>query len=106
MRNEFRAPSILLELAGDEILDGGERGIGVGPVGTDGDDGTVAGGKHHESHDAFAIDFLTILLNEDVRLETVGGFDKLRRRTGMDAELVENGEIFFGHEGWLTPGGM
>lgn len=105
-RNEFRAPSIFLELAGDEILKGGHRGIGVRTVGADGDDGAVAGGEHHQAHDALAIDFLTILLNEDVRLETVGGFDELRRRAGMDAELVENGEIFFGHEDRLSPRGM
>ena len=100
------ASSIFLELAGDEVGDRFERGVGVRAVGTNGDDGTVAGGQHHQAHDALAIDFLAILLNKNVRLKAIGRFDELRCGTGVDAELVENGEILFGHGYWLAPGGM
>ena len=97
--------SILLELAGDQITDRIERGIRIGAIGTDRNHGTVAGSEHHETHDAFAIHFLAILLNENVRLETIGRFDELRGRAGVDAELVEDGEIFFGHGCRLAPRG-
>ena len=106
MRNKFRGPSILLELAGNEVRDRLEGGIGIRAVSTDGNDGAVTGGEHHQAHDALAIDFLSILFNEDIRLESVGGFDELRRRAGMDAQFVENGEIFFGHESRRSPRGM
>lgn len=96
-RNEFRGPSVFLEFASDEVGDGVERGVGVGAIGAYGDDRAVAGGEHHQAHDALAIDFLAILLDEDVGLEAIGRFDKLGGRTGVDAELVEDGEILFGH---------
>ena len=96
-RNEFRGPSIFLELASDQVGDGVERGVGVGAIGAYGDDRAVAGGEHHQAHDALAIDFLAILLDEDVGLEAIGRFDKLGGGTGVDAELVEDGEILFGH---------
>jgi hypothetical protein len=58
----------------------------------------MTGGEHHEPHDAFSINFLAIFFHKNIRLETIGSLDELRGRAGMDAELVENGEIFFSHE--------
>jgi hypothetical protein len=54
--------------------------------------------KHHEPHDALAIDLFAVLLNVDFRLEPVRNLHELSGRPGMDAQLVEDGEIFFDHE--------
>ena len=90
--------SIFFEFAGDELADCFDRGIGIDAIGADGNDRAVTGGEHHEAHDAFTIHFLTIFFHEDVCLKAIGRFDELGCWTGMDAELVQNGEIFFGHE--------
>ena len=39
--------SVFLELAGDQIGNRIERGVGIRAVGTHGNDGAVAGGEHH-----------------------------------------------------------
>ena len=90
--------SIFLELAGDEILDGGKRCVCIRAVRTYGDDGAVTGSEHHEAHDAFSIHFLTVFFHENVRLEAICRFDELGGGAGVDAELVEDGEVFFNHE--------
>src|ERR1700722_1484974 len=60
-----------------------------------------AGGEHHQAHDAFAVNFFPILFHKNITLKLVGGFDEKRRRPGMDAQLIGNGE-FFGQK--LTTG--
>ncbi len=58
----------------------------------------MSGRKHHQAHDAFSIHFLAVLFDKDVGLKTVCHLHELRGRAGMDAEFVEDGEFFFGHE--------
>ena len=62
--------------------------------------------QHHQTHDAFPIHLLTIFLDVDVRLEAVGRLYKLSRRPRVDAQLIENGEILFGHGLGLTPANL
>ena len=95
-----RFASVLFKLAGDQFLDRGERGVGVHAFGADGDDGAVACRQHHQSHDALAIHFFAVFFHEDIRLEPIRGFDELRGGTSVNAEFVEDGELFFCHGKW------
>lgn len=53
----------------------------------------MARSEHHEPHNAFAIDFLAVFLDSDVRGEFTRSFDKLGGRPGVDAKLVSNSEF-------------
>lgn len=65
----------------------------------------MASGEHHQSHNAFAIDFFPVFFHGDVGLETVGGFHELGCWPGMDAEFVDDREFFLRHGviGWREP---
>jgi len=84
---------IFLEIPVDEVFDGGEGGFCVVAFSADNEDGPVAGGEHHEAHDAFAIDLLTVFFDGDIAGELAGGLDELGRGPGVDAELVADGEF-------------
>ena len=89
--------SILLELAGDQLADRVERGVGVRAFATHANDRAMTCGQHHQAHDALAVHFLAVLFDEDIRLETIRRFDELRGGPGVDAEFVEDREFFLGH---------
>lgn len=89
--------SLFLELAGNQVSDGGDGGIGVQSFRADSDHRAVAGGEHHQAHDAFAINFLAVLFNEDIRFKAVRHFDELSRWSRMDTELIEDCEFLLRH---------
>jgi hypothetical protein len=51
--------------------------------------------QHHDPHDALAVDPLPILREIDAAREGRGGGDKLGGGTGMQAELVDDGDRTF-----------
>ena len=53
----------------------------------------MAGGKHHEAHNAFTVNLFPVLFDGDLTGELAGGFDELRRRPGVDPELVADSEF-------------
>ena len=66
----------------------------VRPLGGHAQLGPLAGGQHHQSHDALAVDLLTVLFHPDFRLVAVGNLDETRRRPGVHPQLVEDDEVF------------
>ena len=77
--------SFLVKLAFDERFNLGD-GLGrIVAVGMDGEFAAGAGGEHHQSHYAFAVDFFAVLFHEDVAREPVGGLDEECGGPGMDA---------------------
>src|SRR5262249_36267858 len=82
--------SILIELAPDQIEDGGERGLCLGPAGRHLDIVAEAGGEHHQPHDGAPVGGQLAALDLDLRLVLVGELDELRRRAGMQPALIED----------------
>jgi hypothetical protein len=56
-----------------------------------------AGGEHHQSHDAFAIDFFTVLFNKNFGRKSVGSLHKESGGPGVNAQLVDD-DNFLGEE--------
>lgn len=90
--------STFFKLAFDQVADGIDDGVFIVSIGGDGDDRSMAGGKHHQAHDAFPINFLAVFFDKNIGLKSIRDFHELSGRSGMDAEFVEDGEIFFNHE--------
>jgi hypothetical protein len=88
------AASGFFKLGFEEGFEFGEGLGGVVAVGVNGQSAARTGGEHHETHDAFAVHFFAILLDEDVAGKTVGGFDEHGSRTGVDSQFVGDNEVF------------
>ena len=56
-----------------------------------------AGGEHHQAHDAFAVDFFTVLFNKNFSRKPISGFHKESSGPGVNAQLV-NDDKFLGEE--------
>jgi len=58
----------------------------------------LAGGQHHDGHDALAIDQRGgTAAHPDLAGEAVGDGDELGRRTRVQAKLVDDGDFAGGH---------
>jgi hypothetical protein len=51
--------------------------------------------QHHQTHDALAVDLFAIFFDQNVALESVGRLDEQRGGAGMNAKLVDDGQLFF-----------
>jgi len=63
-------------------------------MGVNGQGAAGTGGEHHQTHDAFAVNFFAVFLDEDFAGETTGSFDEHCGGTGMDSEFVRDQESF------------
>ena len=83
---------------GDELepaKQAGERReslFGVGAAGLDVDRRSLGGGEHHEADDALAVDLLAVLGDRNAAGELVRLLDEQRRRPGVQAEAVDDGD--------------
>ena len=59
--------------------------------------GAYPSSQHHHSHDAFGIDATFVADHEDITLETTSQLGEFGRSSGMQAELIANGERRFYH---------
>ena len=82
------SPLFLAETGFDQILNLGDGFFGVGPLGVDRELRALAGGEHHEAHDALAIHALAVFFHPDLGTVTAGDFDKHRRRAGVEAVAI------------------
>src|SRR5688572_19164021 len=72
-----------------------DRLFRVVPDGADHDPRPALGGEHHDAHDALAVDLDVVAGHEDVRAEARGEPHELRRRPGVEPELVADGDLRF-----------
>jgi hypothetical protein len=104
-----RAPSrglksVFLEIPRNERCESGESLLRIFALRTDPEHRTMSRSKHHEAHNALAVNFFPIFLNANIASEFARRFDKLGGGPGVDAKLVANGE-FAALGGRLNQGG-
>src|SRR6516225_2462527 len=83
--------SVFIELASDQIEDGGQRRLRLGAAHRHLDVIANAGGEHHQPHDRAAVGGQLAAPDLDLRLILIGELDELCRRTRMQPALVEDG---------------
>ena len=54
--------------------------------------------QHHQTHDALAVDLLSILFHKYLSFELTGSFDELSCWSGVNSEFIGNC-YFFTHHG-------
>src|SRR5690606_22938736 len=72
-------------------------------AGFQGDRAAVAGGQHHDAHDAFGIDAAFVALYPDVTRKLAGGLRQACRGAGMQPELVDDLYLSFNHVACRLP---
>src|SRR5689334_12931581 len=80
--------SDLIELALDQLDQGGDRSLGLPPIGAQGNRGAGSGGQHHQAHDRLAGHGVVVADDLDLGIELRRQLDELGRRAGMQAALV------------------
>src|SRR5207249_5189309 len=85
--------SLFIELPPDEGFELGQRLGSIVAVRVDGQFTAGAGGQHHQTHDALAVDLLAILFHKDLAIKPTGGFDKESCWPGMNAQLVGHQKV-------------
>src|ERR1043166_7271222 len=79
---------VLIKFVFNERLDLRE-GLGrIVAVSVNGQFASRAGGEHHQTHNALAIDFLTVLLDKNIAPKAIGYFDKGGGRPCMNAQFI------------------
>src|SRR6476660_4772737 len=92
----------LVEAAGDQVLDRGERGLLVFAGHGQRDPRPLRSGQQEDPQDALAVDLLAVLADLDLRLEPAGRLDELGRGASVESEAVANGELALNHESWFS----
>ena len=54
---------------------------------------SLAGGQHHQAHDALSVDLLPVPFDPDFAFVTVADLDEHRRGTSVQTEPVQNGDF-------------
>src|SRR5215475_846417 len=89
-------PSLgLPEPVGDELADLPDTVCRSGPHGRDGQHLPLGGGEHQDSHDGLPVDLLGLGLEGDVALAAVRELNQLGCCPGVQAQLVDDGELGF-----------
>ena len=83
----------LIKLSFDEGFEFGDGLQCVRAAGVDDQSAARPGGEHHQTHDAFAVDFFAVLFHENFGRKAVGGLDEQGGGPGVDAQLVGNCEF-------------
>jgi hypothetical protein len=83
----------LVKLSPDEGFEFGNGLLCVRAANIQGQFAAGAGGEHHQAHDAFAIDFFTVLFDVNFGHKPVGGLHKESGGPGVNAQLVDDGEF-------------
>jgi len=96
--------SVFLEISRNERCEGGKSLLRICALRTDSEHRTMSRSKHHEAHNALAINFFAIFLDANFASELARRFDKLGGGPGVDAKLVANGK-FAALGGRLNQGG-
>src|SRR5262249_46557489 len=87
-------PSLALpEAVGDELADLPDAVRRPRPHPRDGQRLPLGGRQHQDTHDGLAVDLLRVGLQGDVALAAVGQLDQLGCRPGVEAQLVDDGEL-------------
>lgn len=89
--------TIGLKTARDEFAEVLEGCVGIVSLGGDADDGSLGGRQHHQSHDAFPVDFFVILFHPDIAGKSTRQFDELCRRAGVESIFVWYRKFADGH---------
>ena len=92
-----RSVLIFFKLAGNQVFQRVQRFLFVLPFRHDGDLGAVAYRQHHQTQNTLAVNFLAILLLDNVCIKFAGQFDELSSRTRVNAEFVDDGELLGDH---------
>ena len=85
--------SVLIKLPFDQGFDFGDGLLGIRAAGVQGHFAAGTEGEHHQSHDAFAVDFFAVLFHENLGRKAVGSLDEQSGGPGVDAQLVGNCEF-------------
>ena len=80
-----------------QFLERIECGSGILAIGFEPEAGALGCGQHHDTHDALGIDALRIPVDVYFGTVAIGNGDELAGRTGMQAELVDDGDISADH---------
>src|SRR4051812_34371803 len=86
--------SILVELALQQCFDFMDGMSCIAAFGQNEQFAARPGGEHHQAHDALAIDPLTVLLDENLTIEAIGGTDEHRGGASMDPQFIGYDQFF------------
>ena len=88
-----RRLSVFLKIALNEGGQGIQSLLCVSSFGGQGEDRAMTGGKHHEAHNTFAINFFAVLLHADFGRKLARGLHELSGGPRVNPEFIRDGQF-------------